>query len=62
MHFLMSFIGSVGNFMVNTGLDEILKPAFESVEKMLSGKNFPQNARAGGRRTVTTLPTRYSLL
>ena len=46
MNFLMSFVGSVGNLMVNTGLDEILKSAFGSVEKMLSGKNFPQNVRA----------------
>ena len=65
MHFLMSFVGSVGNLMVNTGLDEILKSAFGSVEKMLSGKKLPAECPSfdyGGRRTFTTLPTRYSLL
>ena len=43
MHFLMSFIG---NLMAHSGLDDILSSAFGGVEKMLSGKNFPQNFRA----------------
>ena len=46
MHFLMSFIGCVGNLMAHSGLDDILNSAFGGVEKMLSGKNFPQNFRA----------------
>ena len=46
MHFLMSFIGCCGTLMANSGLDDLLKSAFGSVEKMLSGKNFPQNFRA----------------
>jgi hypothetical protein len=46
MHFLMSFIGSVGTLMANTGLEEIMKAAFGGVPHMLSGKKFPQNARA----------------
>jgi len=46
MHFLMSFIGSVGTLMANTGIEEILKAAFGGVSHMLSGKKFPQNARA----------------
>ena len=29
--------------MANSGLDYLLKSAFGSVEKMLSGKQFPQN-------------------
>ena len=42
----MSFIGSVGALMANTGLEEVLKAAFGGVSHMLSGKKFPQNARA----------------
>ena len=42
----MSFVGSVGVLMANSGLDEILKSAFGGVEHMLSGKKFPQNVRA----------------
>ena len=41
MHFLMSFVGSIGCLMMNTGLDLIPKSAFGSVEKMLNGKNYP---------------------
>ena len=43
MHFLVSFIGCVGNLMTNSGLQDILSSTFGSMEKMLSGKNFPQN-------------------
>ena len=32
--------------MANTGPSGQLKSAFGGVEKMLSGKNFPQNTRA----------------
>ena len=47
MHFLMSFIGCIGNLLTNTGLVEIMKAAFGRVEKMLLGKKyFPQNVRA----------------
>ena len=46
MHFLMSFIGCIGNLLVNSGLIDILKSAFGGVEKMLTGKKFPQNVRA----------------
>ena len=46
MHFLMSFIGSVGTLMSNSGLEEILQAAFGGVSKLLSGKKFPQNFRA----------------
>ena len=43
---LMSFIGSVGTLMANTGLVELMNTAFGGVLKMLSGKKFPQNLRA----------------
>ena len=46
MHFLMSYIGGVGTLMRNSGLEDLLKSAFGGVDKMLSGKNFPQNFRA----------------
>jgi len=36
MHLLMSFVGSVGTLMANTGLEEIMKSAFGGVAKMLT--------------------------
>ena len=45
MHTLMSFAGSVGTLMADSGLENILQAAFGGVAKM-SGKNFPQNMRA----------------
>ena len=42
----MSFCGSVGKLMMDSGLSDILKHVFGSVEKMLSGKKYPQNVRA----------------
>ncbi len=42
----MFFVGSIGCLMMNTGVDVILKSAFGGVEKLLSGKKFPQNVRA----------------
>ena len=32
--------------MAESGLEELIKAAFEGVTKMLTGKNFPQNTRA----------------
>ena len=46
MHWLMSFVGSVGKLMKNSGLDRLMKAAFAGVEKMLVGKKFPMNVRA----------------
>ena len=46
MHTMMSVAGSIGVLMTNSGLAPILKSAFGGVEKMLSGKKFPQNMRA----------------
>ena len=44
---MMSFIGCVENLMPNRGSDEIMKAAFASVDKLLSGsKYFPQTVRA----------------
>ena len=46
MHWLMSFVGSVGKLMKNSGLDLLMKSAFAGVEKMLLGKKYPMNVRA----------------
>ena len=46
MHFLMSFVGCVGNLMCNSGLEVILKAEFPGVPKILKGKNFPMNVQA----------------
>ncbi len=43
MHFLMSFIGSIGSIMANSGLEDVLKAGFGGVSRMLSGKMYPQN-------------------
>ena len=43
---VISFVGSVGALMGNSGLDEVLKAAFGGMTGMLTGKNFPQNTRA----------------
>ena len=48
MHLSMSFIGCCGTLTTNSGLSNLLRSAFGSVDKMLSGKNFPQNLRALG--------------
>ena len=46
MHTIMSFVGSVGMLMSNSGLEEVMKSCFGGVEAMLIGKKFPQNVRA----------------
>ena len=46
MHFLMSFIGTIGANAADSGLADVLESAFSGVTKMLSGKKFPQNIRA----------------
>ncbi len=46
MHLLMSFIGSIGTLMADTGLSDVLESVFGGVGKMLTGKKFPQNVRA----------------
>ena len=46
MHLLMSFVGCIGTFMSNSGLEDLLCAAFGGVSKMLAGEKFPQNCRA----------------
>ena len=46
MHFLMSFVSSVGTLMAETGLEDLLKSAFGGVPAMLNGKKLPHNIRA----------------
>ena len=46
MHFLMSFVGCVGNLMCNIGLEVILKATLQGCLRCLQGKNFPMNVRA----------------
>ena len=46
MHMLMSFVGSIGNLLMDSGVEEVLKSTFGSVQHMLSGKKYPQNTRA----------------
>ena len=41
IHWLMSFVGSVGKLMKNSGLDMLMETTFAGVEKMLIGKNSP---------------------
>ena len=48
MHWLMSFIGSVGKLMGGSGLDKLMEKAFARVENMLVGKKYPMNMRALG--------------
>lgn len=42
----LHMVGSVGNLMADSGLEELLQSASGSVQAMLSGKKFPQNVRA----------------
>ena len=46
MHMLMSFVGSVGTLMAETGLTDVMEAAFAGTAKMLNGKKFPQNVIA----------------
>ena len=46
MHWLMSFAGSVGKLMQNSGLEKLMVSSFAGVDKMLQGKKFPMNIRA----------------
>lgn len=46
MHWLMmSFVGSVGIVMKNSGFQKLMKFAFAGTEKMLTGKKCPMNKR-----------------
>ena len=46
MHLLMDFVACIGTLTTDCGLKEVLGTTFGSVEKMLSGKKYPQNVRA----------------
>ena len=42
----MSFIGSIGSLEAESSLYELLDSTFAGVQKMMTGKKFPQNMRA----------------
>ena len=46
IHRVMSFIGSLGVLMENSGLQKMMKSVFAGTEKMLTVKLFPMNVRA----------------
>ena len=46
MHMLMNFIHATAVIIAGSGMNEILAWTFGSVEKMLSGKKYPQNVQA----------------
>ena len=46
MHILMKFIHAIGAIMAGSGLKEILAGIFWIVDKMLTGKKYPQKFRA----------------
>ncbi len=46
MHFLMNVIGCIGGLAADSGCAEVLGAAFAGVDKMLTGKKYPQNFRA----------------
>ena len=46
LHIVMNILGCIGKLAADSGLSDILKAAFAGVEKMLSGKKYPQNFRA----------------
>ena len=46
MHFLKDFVGCVGLLTAENDTKAIISTTFGSVDKMLSGQKYPQNARA----------------
>ena len=56
MHFLMDFVGCIGSLTADNGTKAILSTTFGSVDKMLSGKKYPQNVRAVDRGNSQTCP------
>ena len=46
IHWVMSFISSLGVLMENSGLQKTMKSVFAGTEKMLTVKLFPMNVRA----------------
>ena len=45
MHWIMSFVGTIGVLMTNSGLLPWLKSAFGGVEKMITGKKSPHERK-----------------
>ena len=55
MHLLMSFCGAVGTLLEGSSIAEILRSTFGGVNKMLTGKKFPEKCQSlpyGSRRDV----------
>ena len=52
----MSFTGCDGSMMANSGLIQSLKSAFEGVEKILTGKKFPQYFKAKRWLDIVIIP------
>ena len=50
MHMLMNFIHATAVIVAGGGTNDILAVTFESVEKMLSGKKYPQNFHQNARK------------
>ena len=46
MHMLMDFISALGTLLKASGLYEILKGTFGSIDQMMEGKKCPHNVRA----------------
>ena len=55
MHFNMDYICAIGTLCAGNGLSEILYAVFGSVEKMLTGKLWPENERALRQMTCELL-------
>ena len=56
MHFLVSFIGTVGANAADSGLTEVLESTFSGVAKMLSGTKIPRTYEAVWRNALQTHP------
>jgi len=56
-HFIVDFVSSIGTLVGDSSLKEILSTTFDSIEKMLQGKEYPQNARALRLLTERTPPS-----
>ena len=62
LHTVVNFSSSVDKLIVDSGLRDILKHAFGSIDKMLSGKKFPQNVRVFSMLTEKRLHKHMSVV
>ena len=46
MHFLVSYIGSIGFLITGTRMQEVLEQVFGTAPTMLTAKKYPQYVRA----------------